>query len=171
MTKRTENDGRRIAAACVLGALVCLSALGDARLHAQANEPLLGTWVMDRARSTFSGVAPDSRTMTFERQSDGSIRHVTATSTTGGFLEDAYRLQYTFKVDGKEYPADPQMPLNTVSFKRVDANTVQRSGTYRGQIVETVTYAVSADGKTLTVTQMGMQDGAEVSSVQLFTRQ
>jgi hypothetical protein len=140
------------------------------QVAAQGKDPLLGTWELDRAKSTFSGVAPDKRTMTFEGQPDGNIRHVTATSTSGGFLEDAYRLQYTFKIDGKDYTADPQMPVGTVSFKRIDANTVVRTGKYQGQVIETVTYAVSADGKTLTVTQMGMQNGAEVTSVQVFTR-
>lgn len=158
-----------------VGVFVVITLLGlvgtQLALVAQAKDPLLGTWELDRAKSTFSDVAPDKRTMTFERQPDGTIRHVTATSTSGGFLEDAYRLQYTFKIDGKDYTADPQMPVGTVSFNRIDTNTVVRTGKYQGQVIETVTYAVSPDGKILTVTQMGMQNGAEVTSVQIFTRQ
>ena len=135
------------------------------------DESLLGTWVLDVGKSTFSTGAPDKRTMTFERVADG-IRHVTDTSANqGAFAEQRYRLQYTFKIDGKEYPADVQMPVSTVSFKRVDTNTIERSGRYRGEIVETVTYSVSADRNVLTVTQMGNLNGTEVSSVQVFSRQ
>lgn len=140
------------------------------KLFAQAADPLLGTWALDRGKSTFSGAAPDKRIMKFERAAD-SLRHVTETTNLSGFAEDIYRLQYTFKIDGKDYPADPQMPVNVVSFKRLDANTIERSGKYRGEVVETVTYQVSSDGKTLTLTQKGMLNGAEVSSVQVFNRQ
>ena len=153
--------------------LVCVSMVGAASLVAQTSEPLLGSWVLDVGKSTFGAGAgaPDKRTMTFERAADG-IRHVTdTTANQGGFNEQRYRLQYTFKLDGKEYPADVQMPVSTVSFKRVDGNTIVRSGKYRGEVVETVTYAVSADRSVLTVTQMGNLNGAEVSSVQVFSRQ
>ena len=139
-------------------------------LLAQASEPLLGTWMMDRAKSTFSGIPPDKRIMKFEKVADG-IRHITETTNLSGFIEDIYRLQYTFKIDGKDYAADAQMPVNVVSFKRIDANALERNGKYRGEVVETVTYQVSADGKVLTLTQKGNLNGAEVSSVQVFNRQ
>jgi len=156
---------------CSLCVVVALSIgiLGGVVL-AQPKEPLIGTWTLDRSQSTFSGVAPDKRTMKFERVPEG-IRHITETATTGGFLEDTYRLQYTFKIDGKDYAADAQMPVSTVAFKRIDANTVERIGKYRGEQIETVRYAVSVDGKTLTVTQNGTQNGAEVRSGQGFSRQ
>jgi hypothetical protein len=156
----------------VIGVLVYAAVGGIVPLRGQANDPLLGTWVLDRAKSTFNGGAgaPDKRTMKFEKVADG-IRHVTETATTGGFLEDTYRLQYTFKIDGKDYTADAQMPVSTVSFKRLDANTVERTGKYQGQAIETVKYSVSADGKVLTVTQQGTLNGAEVTSTQVFTRQ
>ena len=141
-------------------------------LLAQA-DPFLGTWTLDRAKSTFSGVIPNKRTMTFERLPDGSFRHVVDSAGPGGGIvtNEVIHQQYTFKIDGKEYPADPQMQASTVSFKRIDSNTLERTGKYRGEVVETVTYTVSRDGKTMTATQMGTANGAEVSSVQVFTRQ
>ena len=162
----------------VAAVLVSVWVVGERPLMAQANDPLVGTWLLDNAKSDFGGQtnflgttsAPDKRTMKFERVPEG-IRHSTETVDTSGFSAEIYRLQYTFKVDGKDYKADPQMPVNTVSFKRIDANTIERSGTYRGAVVETVTYAVSADGKVLTATQKGMLNGAEVNTVQVFNRQ
>ncbi len=150
--------------------VVIVVALAQMHSFAQASNPFIGTWVMDRAQSTFSGAAPDKRVMRFEQVAAG-IKHSTETVNLSGFIEDIYRLQYTFKVDGKEYPADQQMPVSTVSFKQIDANTVERTGKYRGDLLETVTYKVSPDGKVLTLTQSGMQNGAEVRSTQVFNRQ
>jgi hypothetical protein len=152
--------------------VVFVSVMGDPRVMAQAtNEPLLGTWVMNVQKSTFSGAAPDKRTMKFEKVPEG-IRHTTDSVNNGGFgLVDSYRLQYTFKIDGKDYPADPAMPVGMVSFRRVDPNTVERTGKYLGEVIETVKYAVSTDGKTMTLTQNGTLNGVEVMSVQVFTRQ
>jgi len=155
-----------IALVVLLGAAL---AVDHRAAFAQAPDRLLGAWVLDRAKSTFTGQAPDKRTMKFESGPNG-IKHTTDTAA-GGVLEDTYRLQYTFKIDGKEHPADPQMPVSTVSFKWIDANTLERKGTYRGEVIETVTYQISTDGKTLTATQQGTLNGAQISSVQVFTRQ
>jgi hypothetical protein len=152
------------AAPAVLAALIVALAL-HVQLVAQANDTLLGTWILERGKSTFSGAVPERRTMTFEKV-DGGIRHTTETLQG----EVTYRLQYVFQIDGKDYPADVQMPIASVSFKRIDAGKVERSGKYQGQVVETVTYQVSANGKVLTVIQKGTTNGVEVTSTQVFNR-
>ena len=136
------------------------------RLAAQGNDALFGTWVLERGKSTFSGNVPDRRTMLFEKVESG-IRHTTQTLQGGA----TYRLQYVFQFDGKDHPADVQMPVSTVSFKRIDANKVERSGKYQGEVVETVTYQLSSNGKVLTVNQKGLNNGVEVTSTQVFNRQ
>jgi hypothetical protein len=136
------------------------------RLMAQGNDVLLGTWTLERGKSTFSGAVPEKRTMVFEKV-DSGIRHTTTTLQG----EVTYRLQYVFQIDGKDYPADVQMPVSTVSFKRIDANKVERSGKYQGTVVETVTYQLTANGKVLTVNQKGTINGAEITSTQVFNRQ
>jgi len=154
----------------VQAAAAIVVALAQIPAVAQASNPFIGTWVMDRAQSTFSAGVPDKRVMRFEQVAAG-IKHTTETTNLSGFVEDIYRLQYTFKVDGKDYPADAQMPVNVVSFKQIDARTLERTGKYRGEAVETVTYQLSQDAKVLTLTQKGTLNGAEVNSVQVFNRQ
>jgi len=154
--------------------MVAVLSAGAARHSlAQAKDPFLGTWRLDPAKSTFTGVTPTKRTMTFARLPNGSLRHVIDTAGPGGGIvtNDVIHQQYTFKIDGKDYPADPQMQVSTVSFTRVDSNTLERTGKYRGEVAETITYAVSQDGKTLIATQTGTANGVEVSNVQVFTRQ
>ena len=155
---------RMLRSAAVIVAAVLLGALAQTPASAQAADPWMGTWVLDRANSTFSGNVPERRSMTFEKVANG-IRHTTETLQG----EVTYKLVYVFQIDGKDYPADVQMPLSFVSFKRVNANTLERSGKYLGMVVETVTYQVS--GKVMTVTQNGTLNGNEVSSKQIFNKQ
>src|SRR3954464_2427490 len=145
------------------GLTLLLTIAAAAGPAAQGPDPWMGSWVLDRANSTFSGNVPERRSMTFEKVANG-LRHTTETLQG----EVTYKLTYVFQVDGKDYPADVQMPLSTVAFKRVNAGTLERSGKYLGMVVETVTYQVS--GKTMTVTQSGTLNGNEVSSRQIFNR-
>jgi len=157
----------RYASRCGLAVLFAASLAADVRVLAQAApsiDPFIGSWALDRARSTFSGAAPERRIMKFEKVATG-IRH--SIETLQG--EVTYRLQYVFQVDGKDYPADNQMAVSTVSFKRVDANTLERTGKYQGSLLETVTFTLSADGKTLTANQSA--NNGQNTSLQVFAKQ
>jgi len=79
-------------------------------------------------------------------------------------------VEYTARFDGSDYPISNSI-LSTVSLKRVDDRTVERTGKIQGQVVETETGTVSGDGKVLTVTTKGNRDGTEYSSVQVYDRQ
>ncbi len=147
-----------------LMAAVSLTLAMPTRAAAQTADPWMGTWVLDRANSTFSGNVPERRSMTFEKTATG-IRHTTETLQG----EVTYKLAYVFQIDGKDYPADVQMPLSTVAFKKLNATTLERSGKYLGEVVETVTYQVA--GKVMTVVQKGTLNGNEVSSRQVFNKQ
>ena len=160
MSRMIRSTAAAIAAVLLV---MTMPAIG-ARVAAQTADPWIGTWTLDRANSTFSGNVPERRSMTFEKVANG-LRHTTETLQG----EVTYKLTYVFQIDGKDYPADVQMPLSTVAFKRVNANTLERSGKYQGMVVETVTYQVA--GKVMTVSQNGTLNGNEVSSRQIFNRQ
>jgi len=122
-----------------------------------AKDPLFGTWVLDRAQSTFSDNPVDQRTMTFEAASGGGIRHVVETvrqAANNGFPV-SYELAYTAKFDGKEYPAGSGSTLDTVSLKRIDAQTIERTGRIKGQTIEVARWLLSPDGRVLTITTNG----------------
>jgi len=144
--------------------LVLMAVAMPVAVGAQTSDPWMGTWVLDRAKSTFSGNVPERRSMTFETVANG-LRHTTETLQG----EVTYKLTYVFQLDGKDYAADVQMPLSTVAFKKLNATTLERSGKYQGMVVETVTYKVA--GKVMTVTQNGTLNDNPVSSTQVFTKQ
>ena len=137
---------------------------------AGAKDPLVGTWDLDKTKSTYTGApagaAPYKRDMTFETVPMG-YKHTTVTRDVLGAANPS---EYTAKFDGKDYPAPADSALDTNSIKRIDATTIERTGKIKGMVIETVTYQVSADGKTLTVTQKGNYNGADYSSLQIFTK-
>jgi len=58
---------------------------------------------------------------------------------------------YTAKLDGTETPFKGDLGGTIVSVKRIDENTVEETDKRDGKIVEVTRFAVSADGKTMTV--------------------
>jgi hypothetical protein len=139
---------------------------------AQAKDPLVGTWKLNRAKSTFNpGPAPLSRTMKFEPAGDG-VRHVVETFVNNGSGTDegVHITQYTAGFDGKDNTIQGSA-LDTVSLRRIDARSIERTGKVGGRAVETQTWKLSADGKTLTVTTRGSNDGEDYGRVETFERQ
>jgi hypothetical protein len=124
---------------------------------------------MNPAKSTSTGKLSKSRTDMFEATPDGGVK---VTRTEERAEGTAVNFSYTYKTDGKEYPVTGG-PFDTISVKRVDANTtsieVKKSdGTYhqKGRNV------YSKDGKTRTLTAKGTDtEGKPVTATLVFDRQ
>lgn len=142
----------------------------SSRLFSQSKDSLSGTWELDLSKSDF---VPDNdalrgRTMVFEALDNG-VKCTITTHTERGNGRVTVDNNYTARYDGKDVPIDASA-LDTVALKRIDANTVERTGKIRGKAVETATMKVSADGKVLTVTTSGTINGIDYSSTQIFDR-
>src|SRR5262245_47621766 len=141
-------------------------ALTTARAGAQTkDDPLVGRWTLDRAKSEFSGNIPEKRYTMFEWTESG-LKHITETFIANGSTD---RVEYVAKFDSKDVPISNSF-LWTVAIKRIDARTTERSGKVMGEVVETSTRTVSADGQTLTIVTSGVNSGTDYSSTQVFTR-
>jgi hypothetical protein len=80
--------------------------------------------------------------------------------------------QYTANYDGKDYPLTGSQIANTVSLKRIDARTTERTDKKDGKVVMTLTRVVSQDGKTMTVTAKGTNaQGQTVNNVAFWEKQ
>ena len=136
----------------------------------RGSDSLMGEWVLDRPRSTYSGNAPAKRRMTFEKASDGTVTHITDTTSDAAF-PDIYQVRYAAKLDGKDYPV-VGVAFDAYSLKRIDGRTVERTAKLKGAVLETSTYVVSSDNMLLTVTTKGKDtDGVEYSRTEIFNRQ
>jgi hypothetical protein len=108
-----------------------------------AEDPFVGHWKIDTARS----------------QLTGSISSIAAAGpNTWTFHEGAY--SWTIKADGT-----PQStPFGTTALKVVDARTWQFANTNNGKPAGTETWVLSADGKTITWTLTGQKENGEAFS-------
>ena len=152
--------------AITLGLLMLLS-VGQRVMVAQSvSDSAVGAWTLNHAKSTFSGAVPYRRVTKFEVIGD-AIKETIYTMSAGA---PSVVVEYTARFDGTDSPIS-NSPLSTVSLKRVDDRTVERTGKVQGQVVETETRTVSDNGKVLTVTTKGSRNGSEYSSVQVYDRQ
>jgi hypothetical protein len=140
-------------------------------LSAQSKDPLIGTWTLDLGKSSF---VPDNpplkRTIVFTEK-DGGIRCVIRTTARGG-LENGMVSEsaYTAKYDAKDYDISESV-LDTVSLKKIDTNTIERTGKTGGMVAETATMKISQDGKVLTITTKGSVGRLDYSSLQVYQKQ
>lgn len=152
-------------------ALVLIAALGVGltRLQAQELDPVLGTWKLNVAKSTFAGGrGPSSQIVKFEKAGRGTA----VTSEVVGPDGRVTRTSYTAFYDGKRHPILGTPSADSVSFKRIDAWTVERTDTKAGRFTATVTRVLSKDGKVLTVTTKAFDgQGRAVVGITIYDRQ
>ena len=154
---------RRIAAKLVIG--VAITVIGMF-----AADRAAGTWKLNPAKSTStSSNKLTSRTDVREETPDGGIKVTRKEQSTAGGPSES---TYTYKYDGKEYPATGG-EFDKVAVKRLNANTtsweVKKSG---GKYHQTGRIVVSKDGKTMTQTFKGTDaDGKPVHGTNVYDRQ
>jgi hypothetical protein len=136
---------------------------------ALAADPVVGTWKLNLAKSTFSpGPAPKSQTRIYAESAQGMT--VTVRTTAADGKESTTNL--TFKEDGKSYPASGTPDFDMVSVTRTDAYTVHSTQTKAGATVGNAVRTVSKDGKTLTFAQKGTHaGGGKYDDVSVYDRQ
>ena len=151
--------------------LLIALAVASAALVAQTADPLIGVWNCDVFKSTYTtGQPPVRRTITFEGVGDSL--HFTQETTNEGFnTSDTIKLEYTAKIDGKDYPIS-NSALDTVALKRIDPTTIERTGKIKGMPTETAVMKFSNRNKTMTITTNGTTDtGAKYSRIEVFSKQ
>ena len=138
-------------------------------LSAQAADPLVGTWKLNVAKSTYSpGPAPKSLTAKIEAAGEGE--KLTADGVRGD--DTPIKVEYTAQYDGKDFPISGSPMADTVSLKRLDANTTERTDKKGGKVTQTLTRKLSSDGKTMTVTYKGTDaKGQPINNVGVFEKQ
>jgi len=131
-------------------------------------DQLSGTWTMNAEKSKYSP-GPPTKSLTVVIESDENNYKIDATGTDGD--GKPIHVQYNAKFDGKDYPATGIANADTISVKRIDANTVETLQKKDGKVVMTVTTKVSTDGKTRTSTWRGKNaEGKDVHNVVVFDK-
>jgi hypothetical protein len=154
-------------------AVVLALCLGPAiaSIASAQNEPRVGTWELDLAKSTFSpGPAPKKQTLTFHAAGPQWVALLQGLDASGKPINpDMNNLAINF--DGKDHPT-ATADYDTTAWKRIDANTYEAIRKKAGKIVLTSTNVVSKDGKTMTITTKGVNaDGQAVHNVRVYDKQ
>ena len=111
------------------------------------NDPQLGTWKLNEAKSKFAGKARN-HTVTYEAAGDQTKVTVDGVDENGGAVHN----EWTGKFDGKDYPVTGDATSDTRSYRRINKNTLALTGKMGGKVTLTGRIVVSRDGKTRTVT-------------------
>jgi hypothetical protein len=132
---------------CFIGLTVCFAA-----------SPMIGTWKLNEAKSKIGSGATKNSTVVYEAAGDSIKCTIDGVDAQG----KAVHIEWTGKFDGKDYPltGDPNGDMR--SYKKINDRTMDGITKKDGKVTGTSRIAVSADGKTRTVTSnltdsMGMK--------------
>lgn len=113
----------------------------------------VGTWKLNPAKSKGTADHPVAKnvTVTIKDQDGGIVLDAEGEDAKGSPI----KVHYSAKFDGKDYPVTGAADYDTVSLKRIDADTVDSTNKKDGKTVTTIHSVVSKDGKTRTSTWSG----------------
>lgn len=142
---------------CLLAAGVCF-----------AQNPFMGTWKLNDAKSKFGPGATKNTTVTYEAAGD-SIK-VTVDGTDGA--GNPANTVWTGKFDGKAYPVTGGSADSTRSYRKIGMRTLAFTEKSGGKITTFGRIVVSADGKSRTVTATATDaSGKKNHSVAVYDKQ
>jgi hypothetical protein len=158
---------------CIGAAIaVSLCALSDTAAAQSKDDPSIGSWKLNVAKSKFTPGPPKKGDTRSYEVTDGWLI-VTTESISGAGNRTGVR--FAAKFDGRPYPQIGRFAptVTLITYEPVDRLTLkytQRETT--GKLVSTNTRTVSADGKTMTIEQKTTDaNGRPVVNVEFYERQ
>jgi hypothetical protein len=133
------------------------------------SDPLIGTWKLNLAKSTYSpGPGPRSQTITTQAEGQGLKFTVEGVDAQG----NPTKAVLAAINDGKSYAATGNPAYDASSAKRVNDSTIWVIRTKAGKVVQTLIGVVSPDGKTWTITTAGVTpNGQQLYNVSVNEKQ
>ena len=131
------------------------------------NNPNIGTWKLNEAKSKFAGKARN-HTVVYEAAGDQTKVTVDGVDENGG----AVHHEWTGKFDGKEYPVTGDPNSDARSYRTINKNTLAMTAKKGGKVTLTGRIVISRDGKSRTVTTTATNaQGKKVKNVAVYDKQ
>jgi hypothetical protein len=130
-----------------------------------AESPFSGTWKLNPAKST--PPAPKSDIAVVDADENGLKFNEDIVDDK----EQSMRLGYEAKFDGKDYALTGTPDADSISYRRVNANTLKGTLKKSGKTTADLKVVVSKDGKTTTVTYTDYSHGKPVESTAVYDKQ
>src|SRR5258705_3512984 len=133
-----------------------------------AQDPAIGTWKLNEAKSKLAAGNPKNNTVVYEAAGDSVKVTVDGTNSDGSAAHN----EWTGKFDGTDYPVTGDPTSDTRSYKKANAHTLDMTIKKGGKVTVTGQIVMSADGKSRTVTTSGTDaQGKKVKSVAVYDKQ
>jgi len=133
-----------------------------------AENPHLGTWKLDEANSKVSPGTQKNLTVNYEAVGDNIKATLDGVDGQGKPTHN----EWTGKFDGKDYPVTGDATSDTRSYKKIDDRTMEATAKKDGKVTLTARIAISADGKTRTLTTHSSDSaGKKVTSTAVYEKQ
>ena len=133
-----------------------------------ASDAQMGTWKLNEGKSKFSRGAARNHTVVYEAVGEDVKITVDGIDREGKPLHS----EWTGKFDGKEYPVTGDPNADARFYKKVDDRTLEMTVKKNGKTIVTGTIAISADGKTRTVTTTGLDStGKKATNVAVYDKE
>ena len=151
----------------LLAGIIMTLAVAGTSLSAQADDPLLGTWRLDLARSRYSpGPPPAAETRIYSREPSG-LKGVIRRRHADGREEV---IEYGADFD-REYPVSGTKTYDAVTFKRIDARTAEVVLSHAGRVFGTGRRTISDDGRTMTITFRREDGSAVINNIAVYRKE
>jgi hypothetical protein len=150
-----------------LGALLIIgSAIIAAGIDA---DPVVGTWKLNLAKSTFGGGPPlKSQIRTYSHSARGITLKMKTVSADG----KETTTQTTYHLNGKDHPSMGNPDFDSLSGMQIDTNTAEFTLKRAGKPVGKIRRAVSSDGQTLTLNLVITNaNGVQLSQLTVFDKE
>ena len=158
---------KRLLSSVFLGVLLMV---GNAVVAVGADaDPVVGTWKLNLAKSTFGGApAYKSQIRTYSRSSGDLTLKMTTVSDEG----KENTTQATYKLNGEDYPSMGNPDFDSLSGMQIDTNTVEFTLKRAGKAVGKIRRTVSENGQTLTIHfVLTNAKGVQTSALTVFDKQ
>jgi hypothetical protein len=132
-----------------------------------ADNAMMGTWKLNEAKSKIDPSAPKNSTVVYSAAGDQIKVTVDGSDAEGKPIHS----EWTGKFDGKDYSVTGDSSADMRSYKTEGKDTLAMTNKKDGKVASTGKIAVSADGKTRTVTiNFTNAKGAKVSSTAVYDK-
>jgi len=127
---------------------LCVAVILMAAAVCSADNPHMGTWKLNEAKSKFAAGATKNHTVVYEAAGDETKVTVDGTDASGGAVHN----EWTGKFDGKYSAVNGSPTSNVRAYRVINTRTLSIREKQNGKVVLTGTIMVSRNGKMRTVT-------------------
>ena len=133
-----------------------------------ADDPQLGIWKLNEAKSRFAPGVPKNHTVVYEVTGDNVKITVDGIDKDG----NATHNEWTGKFDGKDYPVKGDPTSDSRAYKRVGIEELDFTAKKGTKVTTTGRIVVSGDGKSRTVTSTAKNaQGKKIKSTAVYDKE